>query len=88
MTEVPCPNPNIWHHLVLCCGLFDLDLRHNIGKAGGFLRITRFVEGVEASLASFILVMRLDLTRIKRLFECERSRRRRLPQNCNQGMPP
>lgn len=65
MTEVPCPNPNIWYHLVLCCGLFDLDLRHNIGKARGFLRITSFVEGVEASLASFILVMRVDLTRIR-----------------------
>lgn len=48
----------------------------------------KFGEEVEASLASFILVMRLDLTRIKRLFECERSRRRRLLQNCKQGMPP
>ena len=49
MTEVPCPIPNIWYHLVLSCGLFDLDLRHNTGKAGGLLRITRFVEEVEGS---------------------------------------
>lgn len=44
----PIPNTNIQYHLLLCCGLLDLDLRCTIGLARD-LRSTQFIKEVEAN---------------------------------------